>query len=111
MHLHDIVKLICLVQFISSSKMLEVSNVSIEEPFATAIEESTLYGNRDECHWLRVSHRSYWQTTFRFPIGQDLFLRTVQTGSTVNQAFYSMATRVPAPGVKWTRHELSVTSI
>jgi hypothetical protein len=51
MHFHDVVKLICLVQFdISSSKMLEVSNVSIEESFATATEESRLYCNRDEWH-------------------------------------------------------------
>jgi len=51
MHLHDVVKLMCLVQFvISSSKMLEVSNFSIEESFATAIEENTLYGNRDDLH-------------------------------------------------------------
>jgi len=51
MHLHDVVKLICLVQFvISSSKMLEVSNASIEQSFAIAIEESGLYGNRDEWH-------------------------------------------------------------
>jgi hypothetical protein len=28
--------------------MLGVSNVSIEHPVATAIEESRLYGNRDE---------------------------------------------------------------
>jgi len=45
MHLHDVVKLIYLVQFISYSKMLEVSNASIEQSFATAIE-SRLYGNR-----------------------------------------------------------------
>jgi hypothetical protein len=51
MHLHDVVQLICLVQFvISSSKMLEVSNVSIEDSFVTAIEECRLYGNRDEWH-------------------------------------------------------------
>jgi hypothetical protein len=51
MLLHDVVKLICLVQFvISTSKMLEVSNVSIEESFATTIEKSRLYGNRDEWH-------------------------------------------------------------
>jgi len=49
MHLHDVVKLISLVQFvISSSKMLEVSNISIEESFATALEESRLYSNRDD---------------------------------------------------------------
>jgi hypothetical protein len=49
-HLHDVVKLMCLVQsVISSSNMLEVSNFSIEESFATAIEDdNTLYGNRDD---------------------------------------------------------------
>jgi len=51
MHLHDVVKLICLVQsVILSSKILEVSNVSIKDSFATAMEESRLYGNRDDWH-------------------------------------------------------------
>jgi hypothetical protein len=43
--------------------------------------------------------------TVWFPAGQDLLFRTVQTGATVNQAMHSVATRVPAPGVKRTRHD------
>jgi hypothetical protein len=49
MHLHDLIKLICLELFVvSPSKILGVSNVSIEHPVATAIEGSRLYGNCDE---------------------------------------------------------------
>jgi hypothetical protein len=68
MHLHDVVKLICLVQFvISSSKMLEVSNISIEESFATAVEESRLYGNRDD----RQSCACRTTVTYKPPFGSQ----------------------------------------